>query len=94
MNNIRFYIIDNNRLLYTYGIETFEYINNSWIKTNNSEITDRLLGYDSSEENDSPYLIGNTDIMESIKEISLKEVIDRYGEGMINCVIEGNVYEK
>lgn len=34
--------MDDNRLLYTNGKETFEYINMERIKTSNTEITDRL----------------------------------------------------
>lgn len=46
--NYKFYLIYDNRLLYTDGKESFEYKNNEWIKTSNTEITDRLMGYDSS----------------------------------------------
>lgn len=78
--NYKFYLIDDNRLLYTDGKESFEYKNNEWIKTNNSEITDRLIGYDPSESSDSPYAIGNTNIISSIKELTLKQVIENFGK--------------
>lgn len=78
--NYKFYLIDDNRLLYTDGKESFEYKNNEWIKTNNSEITDRLIVYDPSESSDSPYAIGNTNIISSIKELTLKQVIENFGK--------------
>ena len=84
--NYKFYLIGDNRLLYTDGKESFEYINNEWIKINNTEITDRLMGYDSSESFDSPYAIGNTDIMSSIKELTLEQVIEKYGKSIIDKI--------
>lgn len=88
MNDMKFYIIDNNRLLCTNRIETFEYINNNWIERDNSEITDRLLGFDSSEPNDSPYVIGNTEIMESIKELTFSQVVDKYDNEVLDSIRE------
>ena len=88
MNNMnyKFYSIDDNRLLYTDGKETFEYKNNEWLKISNSEITDRLMGYDSSESFDSPYVMGSTDIMSSIKELTLEQVIEKYGKSVIDKI--------
>lgn len=37
---MKFYLIDDNRLLCTDGKESFEYKNNEWIKINNKEITE------------------------------------------------------
>ena len=86
---MKFYLINDNRLLYTDGKESFEYINNEWLKISNSEITDRLMGYDSSEPSDSPYAIGNTDIMESIKELQLEQVIETFGKSVIDKIKNG-----
>lgn len=88
MNDMKFYIIDNSRLLCTNRIETFEYINNNWIERDNSEITDRLIGFDSSEPNDSPYVIGNTEIMESIKELTFSQAVDKYGNEVLDSIRE------
>ncbi len=44
------------------------------------------MGYDSSEPSDSPYAIGNTDIMSSIKELTLEETIEKYGEKTIRKI--------
>lgn len=82
----KFYLVENNRLFCTYNNETFELKNNEWIKANNNEITDRLMEYDSSEPSDSPYAIGNTDIMSSIKELTLEKTIEKYGEKTIRKI--------
>ena len=82
----KFYLVENNRLFCTCNNETFELKNNEWIKANNNEITERLMGYDSSEPSDSPYAIGNTDIMSSIKELTLEETIEKYGEKTIRKI--------
>lgn len=82
----KFYLVENNRLFCTYNNETFELKNNEWIKANSNEITDRLMGYDSSEPSDSTYAIGNTDIMSSIKELTLEETIEKYGEKTIRKI--------
>ena len=44
-----------------------------WVVDNDNVLMDRIMGYDSSEPADSPYKMGNTDVMESVKEISEKE---------------------
>lgn len=84
--NYKFYLINGNKLSYTDGKESFEYKNNEWIKINNSEIISRLIGYDPSEPSDSPYAIGNTDIMESIKELTLEQVIESFGKSVIDKI--------
>lgn len=45
-----------------------------WIPDKSSLIMDRLMGYDPTEDKDSPYAIGNSEIMGEIKEISKSEV--------------------
>ena len=40
-------------------------------------IHDRLMGYDASEPDDSPYAMGNTDIMNKIEEITEEEAMKR-----------------
>ena len=49
------------------------YQNRQWEKDREHLISDRLMGYDPSEPPDSPYGIGNTEIMREIEEISLEE---------------------
>ena len=84
--NCKFYLIEDSRLFCVSNDKTFELKNNEWIKTNNNEITDRLIGYVQSEPNDSLYAIGNTDIMSSIKELTLEEIIEKYGESTIRKI--------
>ena len=87
--NYKVYLIDDNRLLYTDGKESFEYKNNEWLKISNSEITDRLMGYDPNEPSDSPYVMGNTDIISSIKELTPEQVIEKYGKSVIDKIYKG-----
>ena len=84
--NCKFYLVENNRLFCVINNQTFELINNEWSNSSNNEIMDRILGYDSSEPSDSPYAIGNTDIMSSIKELTLEETIEKYGEKTIRKI--------
>ena len=49
------------------------YRNGQWEQDREHLISDRLMGYDPSEPPDSPYGIGNTEIMREIEEISLEE---------------------
>jgi len=44
-----------------------------WVVDCNFILMDRIMGYDEFESADSPYKIGNTSILESIKKISEKE---------------------
>ncbi|MBP3810450.1 MAG: hypothetical protein ILA15_06945 [Clostridiales bacterium] len=48
--------------------------NSEWISDTAHEISDRLIGYDPSEDPDSPYCIGCLSIMKEIKEISEEQV--------------------
>ena len=47
------------------------YKNGEWSKDTKHLVCDRLLGYDPSD--DSPYGIGNTDIMEDLEKITEEE---------------------
>lgn len=51
--------------------QAFEYKNGVWVEINRNEINDRLLSYELSEC--AEYGIGCTDIMDEIREISIKE---------------------
>ncbi len=44
-----------------------------WTDDNDNLLMDRLMGYDESEPADSPYKIGNTSIMNLVKEIREEE---------------------
>lgn len=77
----KFYLIEDNRLFCAVDEKTFELVNDEWIKSSNNEISDRIIGYDAS---DSPYAIGNTDIMSSVKELTPEQVIERCGVTVID----------
>lgn len=57
---------------------------NGWIIDQFNVLTDRIVGYDGSEPKDSPYKIGNSDMMDSIREISKTEALKMIEGGEIN----------
>ncbi len=73
---IKYFLIDGIRLVKGYCKDdrfnlvhsAFEYRNKKWKEINTNVINDRLMGYDPTE--DSIYGIGNTEIMDSIEEIT------------------------
>ena len=58
---------------------TYEYVEEKWVKIPWTVVSDKLIGYDPSDGE-----IGDTDILSSIKEISKEEVIDKYGQEVID----------
>ena len=52
----------------------FLYQNGKWVPDMNNTVSDRIMGYDPYEDDDSPYKIGNTTIMDEIEEISEEEM--------------------
>lgn len=48
----------------------------NWVPDDDWMILDRLMGYDPSEPSDSPYGIGNTDIMDEIETITYEEAME------------------
>lgn len=51
------------------------YTNGKWVPDEMSVIMDHLLGFDSSEPADSPYAIGNTEMLDEIREITEAEAL-------------------
>ena len=51
------------------------YKDSKWIPDTYHEISDRLIGYDPSEDFDSPYIIGCQSIMDEIKEITEEQAL-------------------
>ena len=49
--------------------------NSKWVSDTYNKISDRLIGYDPSEDFDSPYKIGNLSIMKEIKEITEEQAM-------------------
>lgn len=50
-----------------------------WYPDNGYVIMDRLMGYDSSEPDDSPYAMGNGSVMGEIEEISFSKAMEMTG---------------
>lgn len=48
-----------------------------WIPDRKKILMDRVMGHDTSEAKKSPYAIGNTEMMDSVKRIS-KEDVERF----------------
>ena len=57
----------------------FIFENGEWKVDKDNLIMDRLMGYDPYEPSDSPYAIGNTDIMREIKSITYEEAMKLTG---------------
>ena len=51
--------------------------NGEWVIDNDNIVSDRLMGYDPYEDDDSPYKTGNFTIMDQIEEISEEEFLKR-----------------
>ena len=46
-----------------------------WVPDDRSMIFERLIGFDRSEPSDSPYAVGNPDIIDEIRKISYEELV-------------------
>ena len=46
-----------------------------WVFDKNRKLLDRLIGFDSSEPDGSPYAFGNTDMLDRVDEISEEEAL-------------------
>ena len=68
--NTTYYLILNNKLGKEEDGKYYLYTNGSWAPDTKSTILGRLMGFDPSEPADSPYAIGNMDIMDTIEPIT------------------------
>ena len=84
--NINFYLINDKKLAVTKDYDAFEYVDGNWIQIEYNEISDRLIGYDPYEPDDSTYKIGNLDIMSSIKKITEDEAKELIGQSEIEKI--------
>ena len=66
---ITFYLIKGRMLGKREDDKDYLYGEEGWIPDVSMEIMKRLYGFDPSEPEDSPYAVGNTDIMEELEEI-------------------------
>ncbi len=85
---IKYYLILEKRLFCAIKNFALELIDGNWSEADYNEIGDRLIGYDASEPSDSPYKIGNSNIMAEIKKLTEEEVINKYGEDVIKKLNE------
>ena len=53
-------------------------INGKWMSDNDRIIFGKLIGYDEFEPDDSPYAIGSTSVMDTIKEITEEQFNEMY----------------
>ena len=65
-----YYLILNRQLGKEEDGKYYLYTNGSWVPDTKSTILGRLMGFDPSEPADSPYAIGNMDIMDTIDVIT------------------------
>ena len=68
--NTTYYLILNKQLGKEEDGKYYLYTNGSWIPDTKSTILGRLMGFDPSEPADSPYAMGNIDIMDTIDVIT------------------------
>ena len=68
--NTTYYLILNKQLGKEEDGKYYLYTNGSWVPDTKSTILGRLMGFDPSEPADSPYAIGNMDIMDTIEPIT------------------------
>lgn len=69
-SNTTYYLILNKQLGKEEDGKYYLYTNGSWIPDTKSTILGRLMGFDLSEPADSPYAMGNMDIMDTIELIT------------------------
>ena len=68
--NTTYYLILNKQLGKEEDGKYYLYTNGSWVPDTKSTILGRLMGFDLGEPADSPYAIGNMDIMDTIEPIT------------------------
>ncbi len=68
--NTTYYLILNNQLGKEEDGKYYLYTNGNWVPDTKSTILGRLMGFDPGEPADSPYAMGNMDIMDTIEPIT------------------------
>lgn len=69
----KYYLIDNKTVGKKCSEGYFLFIDGKWKADSKHLIRDCLIGYDASEPSDSPYCIGNSDMMDRIESITEEE---------------------
>ena len=78
--NVKFYLLYDHLLGKEEDGKYYLFKDKKWIPDSESVIMDHLVGYDSSEPEDSPYVTGCTSIMDEIQEISYETATNIMGE--------------
>lgn len=74
--NTTYYLILNKQLGKEEDGKYYLYTNGSWVPDTKSTILGRLMGFDPGEPADSPYAMGNMDIMDTIEPITEQQAIE------------------
>ena len=74
--NTTYYLILNRQLGKEEDGKHYLYTNGSWVPDTKSTILGRLMGSDPGEPADSPYTMGNMDIMDTIEPITEQQAIE------------------
>lgn len=74
--NTTYYLILNKQLGKEEDGKYYLYTIGSWVPDTKNTIMDRLIGFDPGESADSPYAIGNMDIMDTIEPITEHQAIE------------------
>ena len=69
-SNTTYYLILNRQLGKEEDGKYYLYTNGNWVPDTKSTILGRLMGFDPGEPADSPYAMGNMDIMDTIEVIT------------------------
>ena len=75
-NTTTYYLIRNRTLGKKEGNSYYLFKDGSWVPDTKSTILGRLMGFDPSEPADSPYAMGNMDIMDTIEPITEQQAIE------------------
>jgi len=70
-----YYLILNRQLGKEEDGKYYFYTNGNWVLDTKCTILDRLMGFDPSEPADSPYAMGNMDIMDTIEVITEQQAL-------------------
>ena len=73
--NTTYYLILNKQLGKEGDSKYYLYTNGSWAPDTKSTILGRLMGFDPGEPADSPYAMGNMDIMDTIEPITEQQAL-------------------
>jgi len=74
-NTTTYYLIRNRTIGKREDGNYYLFKNGNWVQDTNNTIMDRLIGFDPSEPEDSPYRIGNMSIMDEIETISEEQAL-------------------